>query len=139
MTHHDVPSDGVLGVALSWCRLAGAATPGQVETLLTEQSIVYGLARAPVRGVAAIQAALSQNAGTFPHRTCEVLDWIVEDDRAAVRWTMTFVPKPQQMEGMPAALEGLAMEAVELPGLTMCTVRDGRIVELHTSIARWWV
>jgi hypothetical protein len=121
---------GVLDVAMTWCRATGTSEPGRVDGLLTGESVVYGLSRdVPLRGPAAIQRAVDGLAHLFPGKTCELLEMMAQDDRAAVRWRIRYSPGAWHMTGMPT----------EFDGMTMCTVRHGRIVELYTSFARWWV
>jgi hypothetical protein len=123
------PHDHALDVAKTWCRLIGAATRTRLDDLLTEESVVHGLTRVPLRGIEAIQRGADEFTRIYPGKTCQLLDGMMQDDHAAVRWTITFSPKAWHIEGMPTEFEGI----------TMCTVREGRIVELHTRFARWWV
>jgi hypothetical protein len=120
----------VLEVALAWCRLTGAGEADALDGLLTDASVVHGLMPdAPLRGVEPIQRAVRELARMFPGRTFQVIEGIAEGDRAAVRWRTRFVPGRWYVAGMQTAFDGL----------TICTVRNGRVVELHTSCARWWV
>jgi hypothetical protein len=123
------PHQNALDVAMTWCRLTGSAEAVKLDDLLTDESVVHGLIRAPLQGIAAIQRAVDELAYYFPGKSCELLDGMMQGDHAAVRWTMTFPRKPWHGKGKPTRFDGL----------TMCTVRDGRIVELHTRFGRWWV
>jgi hypothetical protein len=124
------PSDDVLEVAKTWCRVSQSSQPANLGRLLTDDAVVHGLSRGvPLRGRQAILRAVYSLASMFAGKTCEVLDGIAQDDRAAVRWRITFSPDMWHVTGMPTVYDGL----------TICTVRKGRIVELHTSFARWWV
>jgi hypothetical protein len=121
--------DHALDVAMAWCRLTGAATQDGLDGLLTEESVVHGLTRLPLQGIEAIQRGVDKLTRMYPDRSCHLFEGMAQDDRAAVRWRMTVSPKPWHIQGTPT----------EFDGITMCTVRDGRIVELHTRFARWWV
>jgi ketosteroid isomerase-like protein len=125
MTSHRDP----LSVAMAWCRLTGGESLAGLDDLLTGESLVHGLSRLPLRGAAAVQRVAAEIARVYPGRSCELLDSMVEGDRAAVRWKTTHPARPWHLPGSPT----------ELDGITLCTVRDGRIVELYTSAAHWWV
>jgi ketosteroid isomerase-like protein len=124
------PSNDVLEVARKWCRVSNSSKPANLGRLLADDAVVHGLSRGrALHGRDAILRAVYSLASMFAGKTCEVLDGFAQGDRAAVRWRITFSPDMWHVSGMPMSYDGL----------TICTVRDGRIVELHCSFARWWV
>jgi hydroxyacylglutathione hydrolase len=73
----------------------------------------------------AVRDFLSAMFGAFPDARVEVVDTTVQDDRAAVRWRVggTFAGEPL-LTGIEAT-----GDRVELEGVDVLVVRDGRIVE----------
>jgi hypothetical protein len=121
----------VLDVATAWCRQTVDVEPGGFEPLLAEDVLVHGLdaGGGAIRGPQAVEAVFRGLWSVYPRKACHVVDAVVEDDKAVVRWTMTFC----------AGIGDWRATAGQVEGMTWFVVRNDKIAELWTNFGHWWV
>jgi hypothetical protein len=121
----------IVQLAVEWCRQTAVVEPGGFARLLTDDCVTHGLAMfgRTTRGSQDVTALCQRIAEAYPNRECHVLDAVVEGDKVACRWTMTFPSGPLNWRTSSGVVEGM----------TVFVVRDHRIAELWTNFARWWV
>lgn len=86
--------------------------------------VEYSHFQGPVRGVDAFREALARTFAAFPDLVTEADEVIVSGDRATVRWTYRGTHQAGELYGVAPA-----GTAVEVRGVTVYRIRDGRVVE----------
>jgi hypothetical protein len=121
----------VLKVATEWCRQMAAAEPGGFACILAPDAVAHGLSPdgSVLRGPEAMQDYFATLGRLCRPTACEVLESVVQGDRATLRWIMRFQP----------GLGAFDTRHTEVGGMSMIVTRDQRIVEVWNTYGSVWI
>jgi hypothetical protein len=121
----------VLEVATEWCRQMASAEPGGFARILAPEAVAHGLS--PDGNVLCGPSAVEDYFATLGRlcrpTTCEVLESVVQADRATLRWVMRFQP----------GLGAFDQRQTQVSGMSMIVTRDQRIVEIWNTYGSVWI
>jgi hypothetical protein len=124
-----VSREEITQLADEWCRQMCGADPDGFARLLAEDCVIHGLTDKTIRGSADVVDLFQRLMEIYPDKDCRVQDAVVEGDKIACRWVMTFASGPPSSRMTNGVVDGI----------TIFVARDQRIVELWTNFGRWWV
>lgn len=121
----------VLQMATAWCRQMASAEPGGFARILAPEAEAHGLSPdgSVLRGPSAVQDYFATLGRLCRPTTCEVIEAVVQADRATLRWIMRF----------QAGLGAFDRRDTQVAGMSMIVTRDQRIVEIWNTYGSVWI